>query len=214
MSRFLPLAGRAFGVLEDQADHQLGQRQLRLVGQTLPLRRRGRLRTARAVEQVELLWCRSAWHGHLPESPFGSPMLRSNPAIAMGRRKPLPRHSAMPAGPPGPRPTQVERSSAARTDWRPDRTSRPEPLANDRKQCRSGCSETPPSQPSQPSREREPADQPTGAMDREAHVLQSCGRSVTELYNLNRPHTSLDGLTPNEFATRSKTNQNTNRSNL
>ena len=33
-------------------------------------------------------------------------------------------------------------------------------------------------------------------------------------YNLNRPHTSLDGLTPHEFATRSKGDQNTNRTNL
>ena len=30
-------------------------------------------------------------------------------------------------------------------------------------------------------------------------------------YNLHRPHTSLDGLTPNEFATLSKTDQNVNR---
>ncbi len=33
-------------------------------------------------------------------------------------------------------------------------------------------------------------------------------------YNLNRPHTSLDGLTPHEFATRSKQDRNRNRANL
>lgn len=33
-------------------------------------------------------------------------------------------------------------------------------------------------------------------------------------YNLNRPHTSLNGLTPNEFATRSKMDHNVNRANL
>ena len=33
-------------------------------------------------------------------------------------------------------------------------------------------------------------------------------------YNLNRPHTSLNGLTPNEFATRSKRDHNVNRANL
>ncbi|AXV17776.1 hypothetical protein CYG48_18390 (plasmid) [Neorhizobium sp. SOG26] len=33
-------------------------------------------------------------------------------------------------------------------------------------------------------------------------------------YNLNRPHTSLDGLTPYEFATRSREDQNMNRANL
>ena len=33
-------------------------------------------------------------------------------------------------------------------------------------------------------------------------------------YNLNRPHTSLDGLTPHEFATRSQKDHNVNRANL
>jgi putative transposase len=33
-------------------------------------------------------------------------------------------------------------------------------------------------------------------------------------YNLNRPHTSLDGLSPHEFATRSKQDHNMNRANL
>jgi len=33
-------------------------------------------------------------------------------------------------------------------------------------------------------------------------------------YNLNRPHTSLNGLTPYEFATRSQSDHNTNRANL
>lgn len=33
-------------------------------------------------------------------------------------------------------------------------------------------------------------------------------------YNLNRPHTSLDGLTPNEFATRSQMDHNMNKASL
>jgi len=33
-------------------------------------------------------------------------------------------------------------------------------------------------------------------------------------YNLHRPHTSLDGLTPNEFATRSQLDHNVNRASL
>jgi putative transposase len=32
-------------------------------------------------------------------------------------------------------------------------------------------------------------------------------------YNVNRPHTSLDGLTPSEFATRSRSDHNVNRAN-
>lgn len=33
-------------------------------------------------------------------------------------------------------------------------------------------------------------------------------------YNLNRPHTNLDGLTPSEFAARSAIDHNLNRTNL
>ena len=33
-------------------------------------------------------------------------------------------------------------------------------------------------------------------------------------YNLNQPHSSLDGLTPNEFATRSRMDQNVNGASL
>lgn len=33
-------------------------------------------------------------------------------------------------------------------------------------------------------------------------------------YNLNRPHSSLDGLTPHEFATQSEMDKNRNRANL
>ena len=36
----------------------------------------------------------------------------------------------------------------------------------------------------------------------------------TNDYNLNRPHTSLDGLTPYEFTTQSMKDQNLNRANL
>ena len=96
----------ADGVVEDQADHQPGQRHPRLVGQRLPVRRRDRIGVAGMGEQVELLRCRSASHGHLPESPLGTPMLRSNPAIAMRHRKRLPRRAAMPPELPEPPPRQ------------------------------------------------------------------------------------------------------------
>ena len=114
---------------------------------------------------------------HLPESLLGTPMVRPNPAIPMGRRKALPRRSAMPPESPEPRPSPVAQPSAARTGWWPDRTSRPEPPTNGRKQCRSGYSERPPSLPSRRPRERERVDPPNGAKDREAHAHRSL-RSV------------------------------------
>jgi hypothetical protein len=43
---------------------------------------------------------------------------------------------------------------------------------------------------------------------------RSRGRSVVELYNGQRPHTSLNGLTPIEFANRSRIDQNRNRLSL
>ncbi len=109
MSRVLPLAGRVDGVVEDQAGHQLGQRQPRLVGQALPLRRREPLGIRWRVEDVGLLGCRSARHGCLRESPLGTPMLRPNVSIPMTPHKPPPRRSAMPPRLPTPQPRDWDR---------------------------------------------------------------------------------------------------------
>jgi putative transposase len=46
-----------------------------------------------------------------------------------------------------------------------------------------------------------------------AHAREIIAEWRTD-YNLNRPHTSLDGLTPNEFVTRSKRDYNQNSANL
>ena len=52
------------------------------------------------------------------------------------------------------------------------------------------------------------------------HLFQSYrhAREIIEAwrtdYNLNRPHTSLDGLTPHEFAIRSRKDQNMDRASL
>ena len=72
--------------------------------------------------------------------------------------------------------------------------------ANDRKQCRSGYIETPPSLPSRPPRERESVGPPTGAMDREARAPRSRGCSVIELYNTVRPHSAIGCMTPAAYA--------------
>lgn len=86
VSRLLPPTVRAVGVVEDQADHQPGKRWLRLDGQAPPVWRRYRSGAVRQTEEAEFLRCRSARHGHLPESHSRSSMLRPKPAIPMARR--------------------------------------------------------------------------------------------------------------------------------
>lgn len=50
---------------------------------------------------------------------------------------------------------------------------------------------------------------------RQVDVLMARGRQIIEGsrtdYNTNRPHTSLNGLTPTEFANRSNRDENQNR---
>src|SRR5256885_3866873 len=95
-----------------------------------------------------------------------------------------------------------------------DRTSRPEPQANgphlsasgySEKQCRPTC---------RSPRERRPEDQTTDAVDIEVPETRFRGRSQAFLYNTNRPHSSLNGLTPTEFAARPDRGHNRNRLSL
>jgi transposase InsO family protein len=65
-------------------------------------------------------------------------------------------------------------------------------------QCRSGYNEMPAGRPSQRPRGHKLVGLPTDATDKEAHAHQSCGRSVIELYNEKRPHSSHGLLTPAE----------------
>src|SRR5882762_4145841 len=51
-------------------------------------------------------------------------------------------------------------------------------------------------QPCRPFHERKLGDQTKDDIDKEPREERSCGRSQSLLYNTNRPHTSLNGLTP------------------
>jgi hypothetical protein len=143
-----------------------------------PVRRRDQIGVAGAGEQLELLWCWSAWHRHLPESPLGSSMLRSNLAFAMRHRERRPHRAAMPpelAKQPLRQPASPRLASIGRP---PDRTSRREPPAVGRTRHRSGYSEKQPSLPSRSHREREQLAPPKGAKGRAPRAPRSRGRSV------------------------------------
>ncbi|RWM43777.1 MAG: hypothetical protein EOR79_36370 [Mesorhizobium sp.] len=62
------------------------------------------------------------------------------------------------------------------------------------------CSGKPPGQPSRSPHEREHSAPPRDAMDKEARVPRSRGRSLVVLYNTARPHSSLGYQTPSAFA--------------
>jgi len=90
------------------------------------------------------------------------------------------------------------------TPWcRPTgRTSRPEPPTNGPHRKRSGYSEKQCHPTSRSPRERRPEDRTTDAMGTAVPKARFRGRSQALLYNEVRPHSSLDYLTPNEFAAR------------
>src|SRR6476620_11368856 len=82
------------------------------------------------------------------------------------------------------------------------RTSRLEPPANDLLAIHPACSGRRHRQPCRRPHERKLGNQTKDDIDKEPREERSCGRSQTSLYNTNRPHTSLNELTPTEFATR------------
>lgn len=53
-------------------------------------------------------------------------------------------------------------------------------------------------QPCRLFRERKLGDQTKDDIDKEPREERSCGRSQTVLYNCRRPHSSLDGGTPDQ----------------
>src|SRR6476620_11480089 len=90
------------------------------------------------------------------------------------------------------------------------RTSKLEPPANDLLAIHPACSGERHHQPCQRPHECKLGDQTKDDADKEPREERSCGRSQASLYNTSRPHTSLNGLTPTQFATRSTQRQNLN----
>src|ERR1700751_4734315 len=91
------------------------------------------------------------------------------------------------------------------------RTSRPALQAPDLLATLPACSGKRQNHPCRLHHECKLGDQTKDDADKEPREERSCGRSQTSLYNTNRPHTSLNGLTPTEFATRPNRGQIQNR---
>ncbi len=121
----------------------------------------------------------------------GSPGLRAPPCRRMGWRKAS-------LGPRKPR----------------GRTSRPAPPAPDPHWTRSVCSGRQCHLPCRSPHGHKPEGRTTDAIGKAVRENRSRGCSQTSLYNTNRPHTSLNGLTPTEFATRPDKGQNQNERSL
>ena len=208
---YLPIGGFALGrnVIEDQAGHQLGQRSADRRRQALPgwtLNIRG---LGRACEQIELTGdLRSVRHGFVSDRYRRSPMLRSNPYCGPrnpgGRPLPSTVRPARPARPcrqPAPcRPTSPPIARTSTTGW----------IAAGPPPCRKDCTRRLSGRSSRCDHGHRRAAQPRDATGKVPYAPQSRGCSVMRLYNTERPHTSLDGLTPNEFAARSREDQSRN----
>ena len=70
--------------------------------------------------------------------------------------------------------------------------------ANDLLATHPACSEKRHNQPCRRPHERKLGDQTKDDIDKEPRVERSCGRSQALLYNSRRPHSSLDGSTPDQ----------------
>src|SRR5258707_6301362 len=79
-----------------------------------------------------------------------------------------------------------------------DQPSRPVSQASDPHELRPVCSGKQRHLPYRSSHEWPPTSQTTDAKDKAALVKWSCGRSQISSYNGRRPHSSLDGTTPDQ----------------
>jgi hypothetical protein len=195
-------------MIEDEARHQHRQSLARWRWQRPPFRRRCRAAAVPGSEQIELLRPASrvvsklplASHGPLPDSDRERPLLLPKPEDSMMRTQPRRRRSpwlrAMPATPEARRYPPEGTSQPALARKPPDRTSKSAVPIIDPTRRRHGCSGPRRPPPSQSPHEYERCILPSDAKDKEPCAPRSYGRCLVALYNGRRPHSSLDGMTP------------------
>ena len=199
------IAGR---VIEDEARQQHCQGLARWRWEHPPFRRRCRAAAAPRSEQIELLRSASmvvsklslASHGPLPDSGRERPLLlpkhEHSMMRALPRRPRSPSHRAIPATPEALR-YPLEGTPQPALPRKPTgRTSKSAVPAADPMRRQHGCSGPHRPPPSRSPHGYERCIPPTDAKDKGPYALRSCGRSVVGLYNRRRPHSSLDGTTP------------------
>jgi len=198
------IAGR---MIADEARHQRRQSLARWRWQRSPFRRQWRTAAAPRIEQIELLRSAStvsklplASHGPFPDSGRERPLLLPNQAHSMMRPQAKPRrsplHRAMPATPEARRCPPEGTSQPASACKPRDRTSKSAVPTIDPTSRRHNCSGPRRPPPSQSLHEYERCILPTDAKDKGLCVPRSYGRCLVALYNRRRPHSSLDGATP------------------
>ena len=201
------IAGR---VIEDEAHQQRRQSLARWCWQCPPFRRRCRAAAAPRSEQIELLRSASmvvsklslASHGPLPDSGRERPLLLPKHEHSMMRARPRrprsPSHRAIPATPEAQRYPLEGTPQPALARKPTDRTSKSAVPTVDPTRRRHGCSGPHRPPPSRSPHEYERCIPPTDAKNKGPYAARSCGRSVVALYNRRRPHSSLDGNTPDQ----------------
>jgi hypothetical protein len=195
-------------MIDDEARHQRRQSLARWRWQRPPFRRRCRAATAPRGEQIELLRSTPtvvpklplAPHGPLPDSDRERPLLLPKQEHSMMRAHSRRHrsHRAMPATIEARRYPPAGRSQRASARKPPDRTSKSAVPTSDPTRRRHGCSGPHRPPPSRSPHEYEQRILPTDAKDKGPCAPRSYGRCLVALYNRRRPHSSLDGTTPDQ----------------
>ena len=200
----LPRLGTAGRMIEDEARQQRCQGLARWRWQRPRFRRRCRPRS----EQIELLRPAStvvsklplASHGPLPDSGRERPLLLPEREHSMMRAQPRrprsPSNRAIAATPEARRYPPEGTPQPASACKPTDRTSKSEVPIIDPTRRRHGCNGPHRPTPSRSPHGYERCILPMDAKDKGPYAPRSHGRSVVALYNRRRPHSSLDGNTP------------------